>query len=60
VLGIRQRLQNAMAVVFAVTSVFKLDADLSSVTGDVGNLCKDFSKDDQVVIVGGGGRKQFG
>lgn len=49
--GIRQRLQNTMGD--AVTSMFKPNADLSSVTGDTGNLCKDFSKDDQVVIVGG-------
>jgi hypothetical protein len=53
--GIGQRLQNAMGVAYAVTSMFNLDANLSSVTGDVVNLCKDFSKDDQVVIVGGGG-----
>jgi hypothetical protein len=33
--GIGQRLQNAMGVAYAVTSMFNLDADLSSVTGDV-------------------------
>jgi hypothetical protein len=50
--GIGQRLQNAMGDACAVTSIFKPNADLSNVTGDTGNLCKDLTKEDQVVIVG--------
>jgi hypothetical protein len=42
-----------MGDAYAVTSMFKPNADLSSVTGDIGNLCEDFSKYDNVVIVGG-------
>jgi hypothetical protein len=36
--GIGQRLQNAMGDACAVTSIFKLTADLSNVTEDTGNL----------------------
>ncbi|PNF14757.1 hypothetical protein B7P43_G16355 [Cryptotermes secundus] len=53
--GIGQRLQKAMGDAYAVTSIFKPNADLSNVTGDIGKLCKGFSKEDQVVIVGGPG-----
>jgi hypothetical protein len=51
--SIRQRLQNAVGDAYAVTSIFKPNADLSSVTEDIGNLCKGLTKEDQVVIVGG-------
>lgn len=44
-----------MGDAYAVTSIFKPNADLSNVTGDIGKLCKGFSKEDQVVIVGGPG-----
>jgi hypothetical protein len=40
---------------YAVTSIFKPNADLSNVTGDIENLCKGLNKEDQVVIVGGPG-----
>jgi hypothetical protein len=53
--GIGQRLQNAMGDAFAVISIFKPNADLSNVTGDIENLCKGLNKEDQVVIVGGPG-----
>jgi hypothetical protein len=46
-----QRLQNAMRDAYAVTSIFKPNADLSNVTEDNGNLCKCLTKEDQVVIV---------
>jgi trans-2-enoyl-CoA reductase len=36
--GIGQRLQNAMGDAYAVTSIFKPNADLSNVTEDIGNL----------------------
>jgi hypothetical protein len=50
---IGQRIQNSMGDAYAVTSIFKPNADLSNVTEDIGNLCKGLNKDDQVVIVGG-------
>ncbi|PNF43658.1 hypothetical protein B7P43_G18068 [Cryptotermes secundus] len=37
---------------YAVTIIFKPNADLRSVTGDIENLCKDLNKEDEVVIVG--------
>ena len=40
---------------YAVTSIFKPNAYLRSVTGDIENLCEDLNKEDQVVIVGGPG-----
>jgi hypothetical protein len=51
--GMGQRLQNAMGDAYAVTSIFKPNADLSNVTEDIRNLCKGLTKEDQVVIVGG-------
>jgi hypothetical protein len=57
--GIGQRLQNAMGDAYAVTSIFKPNADLSNVSGDIDNSCKCLNKEDQVVIVGGA-RKLFG
>jgi hypothetical protein len=53
--GIGQRLQKAMGDEYAVTSIFKPNADLGNVTRDIGKLCKDFGKEDQVVIAGGPG-----
>jgi len=44
-----------MGDAYAVTSIFKPNADLSNVTGDIENLCKGLNKEDQVVIVGGPG-----
>jgi hypothetical protein len=44
-----------MGDAYAVTSIFKPNADLSNVTKDTGNLCKGLTKEDQVVIVGGPG-----
>jgi hypothetical protein len=41
-----------MADAYAVTSIFKPNADLSNVAGYIENLCKGRG--------GGGGRKQFG
>jgi hypothetical protein len=52
--GIGQRLQNAIGDAYAVTSIFKPNADLSNVTGDLENLCKGLNNDD-VVVIGGGG-----
>jgi hypothetical protein len=45
--GIGQRLQNAMGDAYAVTSIFKPNADLSNVNEDTGNLCKDLTKEDR-------------
>jgi hypothetical protein len=42
-----------MGDAYAVTSIFKPNADLSNVTEDIRNLCKSLTKEDQVVIVGG-------
>jgi hypothetical protein len=44
-----QRLQNAIGDTYALTSIFKPNADLSNVTEDIGNLCKGLTKEDQVV-----------
>jgi hypothetical protein len=57
--SIGQRLHNAMGDTYAVTSIFKPNADMSNVTEDNGNLYKGLTKEDQVVTVGGA-RKQFG
>jgi hypothetical protein len=49
-----------MGDAYAVTTIFKPNADLSNVTGDIENLCKGLNKEDQVVIVGGpGNNKSF-
>jgi hypothetical protein len=53
--GIGQRLSECMGDAYTVTSIFKPNADLSNVTGDIENLCKGLNKEDQVVIVGGPG-----
>jgi hypothetical protein len=53
--SIGQRLQNAMGDAYAVTSIFKPNADMSNVTEDIGNLCTGLTKEDQVVTVGGPG-----
>jgi hypothetical protein len=42
--GIGQRLQNAMGDAYAVTNIFKPNADLSNITEDIGNLYKSLTK----------------
>lgn len=53
--GVGQVLQSKLGSGYQVTSFFKPSASLGQVTEDVGSLCKDFTKEDTVVIVGGAG-----
>ncbi|XP_049953378.1 uncharacterized protein LOC126469976 [Schistocerca serialis cubense] len=50
-----QLLQENVGPEYQVRNFFKPSADLGQVTEDVGSLCKDFTKEDVVVIVGGPG-----
>jgi hypothetical protein len=49
----------AMGDAYAVTSIFKPNADLSNVSGDIENLCKGLNIENQVVIVGGPGNNLY-
>lgn len=53
--GVGQILQEKLGDRYQVTNFFKPSACLSQVVEDIGSLCKDFSKQDHVVIVGGVG-----
>lgn len=53
--GVGQLLQDSLGSGYQVTSFFKPSASMGQVVEDVGSLCKDFTKEDAVVIVGGAG-----
>lgn len=53
--GVGQLLQEELGPGYQVTNVFKPNAGLGQVTEDIGSLCKDFTMEDTVVIVGGPG-----
>lgn len=53
--GVGQLLQEELGSKYQVTNFFKPSASLSQVVEDIGSLCKDFGKEDHVVIVGGAG-----
>lgn len=53
--GVGQLLQDQLGSEYQVTNFFKPSAGLGQVTEDLGSLCKDFTKEDTVVIVGGPG-----
>lgn len=53
--GVGQLLQDRLGSGYQVTSFFKPSASLDQVVEDVGSLCRDFTKEDAVVIVGGAG-----
>lgn len=53
--GVGQLLQEELGPEYQVTNFFKPNAGLGQVTEDIGSLCKDFTKEDTVVIVGGPG-----
>ena len=53
--GVGPQLQESLGTAYQATSIFKPNAGLSHVIEDLGSLCKDFTKEDNVVIVGGPG-----
>lgn len=53
--GVGQQLQEVLGSEYQVTSIVKPSAGLAQVTCNIGELCRNFSKEDQVVIVGGAG-----
>ncbi|XP_049842200.1 uncharacterized protein LOC126292312 [Schistocerca gregaria] len=53
--GVGQLVQEKLGADYQVTSLFKPSARLSQVIEDIGPLCRDFDKNDEVIVIGGAG-----
>lgn len=51
--NIGQGPQRALKDEYNVTSIFKPNADLNNITGNIANLCKYFTKEYHITIIGG-------